>query len=1249
MLVTIYPCNPIILQVMNYQEIIQVEALEHFITMQEGDYIFDRGKKMYLNDAVYKIEQVNDSAYFCYVLGTSGNRYLVNLIIRGKNIQRSCTCPYTGPICKHIYAASLQLRDRLQKQQRNRVHHVDFFIPRLHMEQLDFNEIADEKTIKTAESLLSNDALQLIHKTNQEHFSFLISDKRPIEVTFRLKKHSKKIEALCSCGQTQNCEYITSAFLYLNEKIGPRALYNLFGIEEQKPNLLDKAGVDRDDPIVQDLEVVLNDEYEAELVFHDQPLADINQFENFISGWHIDKNNLPSKESGRQDYALTFAIHHQDWLPVLVPLVGKLSVNRSRFVGKMIEISDIYNLDERYAHLIDAEKQQLIARAIQLKRERFKNSSKHYSLKNNSFQFAYNYYLSFKGLLQKLNNEWLQIITYSYIDGDEIKAQELEEFKLADDSLKAKIMLSEKENALAFRLHCWKKQDGADFSVHDFNQHHFIPVNSGEYIGWDSYRDYALFEQFNFDDQKEHFFSKHSNNQKIQHLLNQLNQKNGVSMAKKSKVQKVAPEAKVYLSESDPFLIISLVAKYGEYEFVMDGNIESNVVRQNGEFLELKRNAAFENEYREFLASLHPQFKADSFLDYFYLHQKDVLRNFWFMDFYQQCQEKGIQIYGLKELKGFKYNPNRPRISYAVKSGINWFDVDFDIKYGDQTVNLKDLRKAIINKQNYVKLSDGSVGVLPDEWFQKFSLALEMGKLQEKSLRLPKTHFLLVERLYQEQLQKEEDLQLELAEKKKLLYAFEKIEDVEVPANISAELRDYQLGGLNWFNFLGQFEWGGCLADDMGLGKTLQMLAYFQHLKENNPAEKLKFLVVCPTTLLFNWQNEIEKFCPDLSPMLHWGIGRPSQSSAWEEADVVLTSYGTMVNDIELFKSFTFTVAVLDESQAIKNPGSLRYKACMLLEARHRFVLTGTPVENNTVELYAQMNFLNPGLLGSLNSFKNNFATAVDTMEDKEKLAQLRDILKPFILRRTKEQVAKELPEKTEMILYCEMEKAQREIYNTFRDNIRNFLIEKIATDGLENSKMNILDGILKLRQICDSPALLNTEEYYGDASVKADELLRHVEEKTGRHKILIFSQFVKMLDIIRQKLDGHKIQYAYIDGKTRDRGAQVQEFQENDEVRVFLISLKAGGVGLNLTAADYVYLVDPWWNPAVEQQAIDRAHRIGQDKHVFAYKMICKDTIEDKILTLQKKKKALAEELIASESGFIKQLTQEDITELFS
>jgi non-specific serine/threonine protein kinase len=313
--------------------------------------------------------------------------------------------------------------------------------------------------------------------------------------------------------------------------------------------------------------------------------------------------------------------------------------------------------------------------------------------------------------------------------------------------------------------------------------------------------------------------------------------------------------------------------------------------------------------------------------------------------------------------------------------------------------------------------------------------------------------------------------------------------------------------------------------------------------------------------------------------------------------------------------------------------------------------MSGTPLQNNTFDIYAQMNFLNPGLLGSTDFFRNEFATPIDKFGEEEQKIHLRKLLYPFILRRTKEQVAKDLPEKTETILYCEMETEQRRVYDAFRNEFRDKVLGTIDAVGMGRSQLTILQGLMKLRQICDSPAILNEPDPYPNNSIKLEELSREITENMGDHKALVFSQFLGMLALIRAKLEHLGVKYEYFDGSTsvQDRQKAIENFQNNPECRVFLISLKAGGVGLNLTAADYVYIVDPWWNPAVEQQAIDRTHRIGQTRNIFAYRMICKDTVEDKIIKLQEKKRLLAKELISDDAGFVKKLSRDDIEYLFS
>ncbi len=522
---------------------------------------------------------------------------------------------------------------------------------------------------------------------------------------------------------------------------------------------------------------------------------------------------------------------------------------------------------------------------------------------------------------------------------------------------------------------------------------------------------------------------------------------------------------------------------------------------------------------------------------------------------------------------------------------------------------------------------------------------LRVGEVDGDTVKVSKLHFSVIDALYNEIDNLE--VQRELYEKRQKLLNFKEIAEVPLPPNVRAQLRDYQREGFKWLHFLDEFGWGGCLADDMGLGKTLQVLTFLQERQNRTPGATN--LVVVPTSLLSNWESEAAKFCPDLKTQVYRGASRQWNTDLFDEFDLVITTYGTMRSDIEKLRQYRFHYVVLDESQAIKNPGSQVAKAVKLLRADNRIVMTGTPVENNTFDLYSQMDFLNPGLLGSEAFFRMEYATPIDKHRNEEKARELRQLIYPFMLKRTKEEVAKDLPDKTEIVLHCEMGKAQRKVYEKFRETYRQKISDKMSRDGKEQASFLILEGLLKLRQICDSPALLSDGEDYGHDSAKLDELTREIHENAGHHKILVFSQFLKMLDLVRQKLEIMHIPYEYLDGSTEDRAERVRSFQENEQCRVFLISLKAGGVGLNLTSADYVYLIDPWWNPAVEQQAIDRTHRIGQTQKVFAYKMICKDTVEEKILALQEKKKEVANDLISTESGFIKKLTQDDIVGLFS
>ncbi len=701
----------------------------------------------------------------------------------------------------------------------------------------------------------------------------------------------------------------------------------------------------------------------------------------------------------------------------------------------------------------------------------------------------------------------------------------------------------------------------------------------------------------------------------------------------------------VFLSEFDNFLLLKPIVEYDDDIQALILNDEPFITKEEDKIIVKQRDLEYEKAFAKIIRALHPNFEKQFPDEYFYLPIKEVLKGNWFFEAFEQLIAQNIEIFGLKELERIKLSPYKGKFSIGISSGEDWFDVNVEVTFGDEKVKLAALRKAILNKEKYIKLSDGRLGFLPQEWVEKLSKYFRAGSVTHDQIKISKLKFHVIDELIKEiNLPK---IMEEIAEKKERLKAFKSMKKIRVPKELNGVLRDYQKEGLKWLNFLDEFQWGGILADDMGLGKTIQILAFLQLQKKKS---KKANLVVVPTSLLFNWENEIQKFLPSLKYVIHHGQGRKTEYTDFKNFDLIITTYGVMAIDIEMFRKYKFNYIILDESQAIKNIGSLRYKAALLLRGRNRLTMTGTPIENNTFDLYAQMNFVNPGFLGSHKDFKEAYSNPIDKERNSDRAAELQRLINPFLMRRTKEQVATELPPKIEDVLICTMGDEQRKIYDAFKNKYRNYLLGKIEEVGIGKSKIYVLEGLMKLRQICDSPRLLNEEVTYTSESIKIKILMEHIREKNDHHKILIFSQFVSMLSLIRKELERHDILYEYLDGKStkKQREASVNRFQDDDKYRVFLISLKAGGTGLNLTAADYVYIVDPWWNPAVETQAIDRAHRIGQDKHVIAYRMICKNTIEEKIVNLQKKKTQIASELIKTEDTFMKKITTDDIKSLF-
>ena len=574
----------------------------------------------------------------------------------------------------------------------------------------------------------------------------------------------------------------------------------------------------------------------------------------------------------------------------------------------------------------------------------------------------------------------------------------------------------------------------------------------------------------------------------------------------------------------------------------------------------------------------------------------------------------------------------------SVTSGVDWFDLEAEVDFGGLSASLPELLVALRARRRWVTLGDGSVGLLPEEWLRRHELLAGAGQAEDGRIRFRRGQVALLDALLSAE--PRATIDAAFARTRKALTSFAGAVPSDPPKSFAGQLRPYQRDGLGWLHALRELGFGGCLADDMGLGKTVQVLAL---LDARRAGRRGPSLVVVPRSLLFNWKEEAARFAPKLSVLDYSGPGRALPDSSRHH--LVLTTYGTLKRDVPELKEIDWDYVVLDEAQAVKNASTAAAKAVRLVKARHRLALSGTPVENHLGELWSLLDFLNPGVLGKTSAFSGRAARDPDG-ETRELLARA---VRPFILRRTKEKVARELPPKVEQTVVCEMGTTQRRLYTELRDYYRRTLLEKVDRLGVARSKIHVLEALLRLRQAACHPGLVDGRREE-EESAKLEALLPQLRELVEEgHKALVFSQFTSFLALVRRRLERERIAHEYLDGSSRDRGARVARFQSDPACPLFLVSLKAGGLGLNLTAAEYVFILDPWWNPAAEAQAVDRTHRIGQSRTVFAYRLITKETIEERVAELQGSKKRLAESILTEDASLLQTLKREDLELLLS
>jgi len=1245
----------------------QLALLKDFLKFGDGS-LKRKGKEMYNHHLIKPIHFKQDSeVLFSFSVPSATSKKIYNTSLEFtiedeyEEADGNCDCPYTegyGNPCKHQYAAAYFLQDHLKKElakglkkelnilpltrEAQEQQHTIVLGTHLNRELLTKYYIGNVYSLES-QSWTSRNWKPLIDITSKK-VSFYFENNTLVSITHL---ETKKLRVDCNCTQissTKICVHAVKLLLHIKMTLGESFFCQFDDLTELKKQLLARHGISLDDAI--STHVVFGYDYYGEYVIKSLPknliksdnLYEWNNIRNKLNLNGTDtrlKDNTTLEIYDRIALLLTTHPQQQPYIKFEILAIRKKKTGAGD-VYKKIAIrnkTSLPLLQAEYANIIPI----LQPLSYDILETLANSTSVNWDYLSSHIKAAW--INKTRKVIQELANTTSPIPLFEQAENKEYK----------------EVFLQTYSPKISFNLHVQGKfvelQAFISIAEHEkikltdtqFKKWFILRYQQNLYLLEDDIIDTVeLFEKGNL------FFPIQDFNKLSVDILSELEKKYEVIYDKsiQSQLEELPigiPTCRVQMSElGTDYLLLTPEWKYGNNILEFKG---PKFVFVENRIQQIERNIEVENEYTEWLRNLHPKFSMTN-QNYFYLPFKDALADNWYFDFLQKAQEKEIELIGVEKLKYFNFNTAVPTLNMKVGSGIDWFDVEIEVDYNGLVVPLSELKKAILNQQKYIPLADGSLGVIPPEWILKYSYLFKSGKWKDNKLQVSKFQWTLIDELYNELT--DEKIGEELKRKKELLHNIDKQNIYPVPKKVKAVLRDYQQAGFQWLCTLDSLEWGACLADDMGLGKTLQTLTFLAHL---NTKERHTHLIICPTSLIYNWESEILKFCKHLKYHIHYGADRDKDFSKFSKFDIILTSYGMLRSDIKEFASTEFKYVILDESHSIKNHQSLVAKSVSVLKCKNRIALSGTPLQNNTMDIYSQMNFLNPGMLGSLESFRTEFATPIDKHGEKDKIEMLRKILFPFMLRRTKEQVAKDLPDKTETILWCEMETEQRKIYNSFKDYYRKMVLGKIDEIGMEKSGFYILEGLLKLRQICDSPAILNEEEQYPNESVKIEELIRELEENTGEHKALVFSQFVTMLSLIRMELEKREIPYVYLDGSTpaKERKNVVASFQENADYRVMLISLKAGGVGLNLTSADYVYLVDPWWNPATEQQAIDRTHRIGQTQKVFAYKMICKDSIEEKILHLQDKKKSLSADIISGESSFVKKLTRDDIQFLFS
>jgi non-specific serine/threonine protein kinase len=1032
-----------------------------------------------------------------------------------KTLQLKCSCPYNlSEVCRHKAAALFQLQELLDKNMLDEVqlqYHQKHTV--IKMKQLDLRMIrmlSSSETFWAAENYLRSHKANILEAKDERVIAELDYNGESFKLLIQ-KNEERNFDTSCTCNSEIHhplCVHKSIVLLQLLNAYGANFFDGIRNWDKEKNKLLSLYGYSLTDDLTGKFEFTYNNGKPFLKVLDSsiKRVVDTSNLQNIISKpvviepELVDENAATtslSEEIKLADKKLGVVINeNQNQYPFfqIDAVQGEADESFLKYTGNVEKIdlnkfvnTDAFNDDDKI--LLQSLRKLLPA---ELNRYLNRNSpfsgiweniiQPHDATLPEETRNLINEYLHPK--LKKMFGDLHESAFVFYLPEQKtFKTANLQQVELSSTFIVPEFYINFNNNV--YEIECKINLPLSNVNINENEcSSSLLFQYQQQFFLWDKPEDVLLIEKFlptgkilipaeDWQVQLQQYILPLSNEYKIE-----------FGNLKKKEVKDIKPEFKIILQEKGDYLLFHPTFTYQKYDVKKSDN-EKIVAPVNDTILIIQRNLEAENIFTEKIKNLHSHFIHPHNGNTLALRGEDVLKNNWFFLFIDAMKEMNVEVYGYDVLKKFRFNTAKPSTKIFISSHTDWFDAKVDIYFGEQQITVADVKKALQNKQQFVQLGDGTLGILPEEWIKKYSLLFRIGEGKSQNIKLSKYHFNIIEELYDNR--NEEELVFELEEKYEQIKNNYAIHEIEAPQHLQQILRPYQTSGFQWLNYLSEVQWNGILADDMGLGKTVQALAFLYHLKEKNGS--LKALVACPTTLIFNWQNEIKKFTPTLQTYIHHGGQRLRENLLQDNIDVIITTYGTLRSDIKQFIEPDFDYVILDESQAIKNPNSKIAKAACLLKTKRRLCLSGTPLQNNTFDIFSQMNFLNPGMLGSVEFFKQEFAIPIDKFGEKEQKEHLRKLLYPFILRRTKEQVAKDLPEKQETILYCEMGDEQRKIYDAYRNDYRDKILGIVETQGVNKSQLTILQGLMRLRQICDSPAIINETEKYPNASVKLDEI----------------------------------------------------------------------------------------------------------------------------------------------------------------